>query len=131
MDFDPNFYNALRYEINKLEDRLDHIETLSIPFSATPTIDLSRLPHVGTIDFGTLTANVTAITLSNPGKGQKWTIIFTQNGVGNFTVAGWPATVKLTGAAFTVTVTAAAKSVITFVFDGTNHIEVARSLDVR
>jgi len=126
-----DFNKKLKFEIEKIEDRLDHIEPLSFPFSATPTFDLSKIPHVGTIDFGALTANVTAITLSNPGKGQRWTIIFTQDGGGGFTVAGWPATVKLTGAAFVVTVTANAKSAITFVYDGANHVEVARALDVR
>lgn len=121
----------LRFEVQKIEDRLDHFEPLSVTFSATPTFDLSRIPHGGTIDFGALTGNVTAITISNPGKGQKWTIVFTQDGTGGRTVAGWPSNVKLTGAALTVTSTLNVKSVISFVYDGTNHLEMARALDVR
>ena len=128
---DDDFAKKLRFEIHKLEDRLDHIEPLSVSFSATPTFDLSQIPHDGTIDFGALTANVTAITLSNAGKGQKWTIIFTQDGVGGRTVAGWPSNVKLAGAVLIVTVTLNVKSVISFVYDGTNHLETARTLDVR
>ena len=131
MEMNQNFEHKLRFEVQKIEDRFDHIEPYEPAFSATPTLDLSKIPHVGTINFGTLTANVTAVTITNPGKGQKWTIIFTQNGGGGFTIAGWPSNVKLTGAAYAITGTAGAKSTISFLYDGTNHIEIARSLDVR
>ena len=126
-----SYANQLQYEIEKLSDRLEHIAPYAPAFSATPTLDLSRISHGGTINFGTLTANVTAVTITNAGKGQRWTIIFTQNGGGGFTIAGWPSNVKLTGAAFAITGTANAKSIISFVFDGTNHLEVCRALDVR
>ena len=131
MENQGSFERRLKFEIERIEDRLDHIAPYAPAFSATPTLDLSRIAHGGSIDFGTLTANVTAVTITNAGKGQRWTIIFTQDGGGGFTIAGWPSNVLLTGAAFAITGTAGAKSIITFVYDGTNHVEVSRALDVR
>lgn len=60
---------------------------------ATPTFDLSA----GNIQYGTLNANVTAITLSNPYDGQRILIGLTQNGTGSWTVAGWPSTIDWAG----------------------------------
>jgi hypothetical protein len=79
----------------------------------------------------TLTGNVTGITLKNPYKGRTITLIFLQNAVGNFTVAGWAADVKITGDTFTVTVTASVYSTITLTYTGSAWVEVSRSLDVR
>jgi len=123
--------SLLTNEIERLEDRLNRFEPYVLAYSATPTFDLSIIPHDGTIDLGAITANITAITITNPGVGQKWTVIFTQDGTGSWTVGGWPSNVKFTGAAFTITGTAGAKSIITLVYDGVNHLEIARALDVR
>ncbi len=55
----------------------------SVAFSATPTFDASASNfHI----FGALTANVTAITLSNAQEGQFLTIRFTQDGTGGRTI---------------------------------------------
>jgi hypothetical protein len=101
---------------------------VTVTFSATPTFDVSQGDQ---IELGAMTANVTGITISNAYKGQIWTVTFKQGGAGSYTVAGWPAAVLLSGAAFTPTVTVGANSSLTFRYDGTSHVEIARDLDVR
>ena len=101
---------------------------VTVTFSATPTFDVSQGDQ---IELAAMTANITGITISNAYKGQIWTVTFTQGGSGSYTIAGWPASVLLSGAAFTPTVTVGAKSSLTFRYDGTNHVEIARDLDVR
>lgn len=95
-------------------------------FSATPTFDCDEADSYSM----TMTGNVTGVTLKNPYIGREVTLIFIQDGVGSHTVA-WTTTVKLTGAAFSVTATASAASAITLIYDGTNWYEKARALDLR
>lgn len=62
-------------------------------FSATPTFDALAQDLV---IFGTLTANVTSMTINNPAQGQFLTIRFKQDGTGNRTVAV-PSGAKVSG----------------------------------
>ena len=79
----------------------------------------------------TLTGNITGITLKNPYQGRTISLIFLQNAVGNFTVAGWGSDVKITGDAFTATVTASVYSTITLTYTDSAWVEISRSLDCR
>jgi hypothetical protein len=88
-----------------------------VTFSATPTFD----HKVSNFHRYTLGGNVTAITLSNGIVGETLEILFVQDGTGNRTVAGWPASVKWAGGvAPTITVTASKADLIRLLWDGTN-----------
>lgn len=101
---------------------------IEVDYSATPTFDCDE----GDIFSIELTGNITGITLKNPYKGRKITIIFLQDGVGNRTVAGWAASVMLAGNSFTPTATADVYSTITFVYDENDKwVETGRTLDVK
>tara|TARA_Y100000310_G_C20262799_1_gene614411 strand:- start:96 stop:512 length:417 start_codon:yes stop_codon:yes gene_type:complete len=123
-----NFRGVFNRSVRDLEHRLNIQDPESVAYAASVTFNLDRSD---TMDVAALTGNITSITISNPNKGQIWRVIFLQDGTGGRTVAGWPSTVKLTGAAVTITSTASVRSVLTFVYDGTNHVEVSRALDVR
>lgn len=91
----------------------------TLAFSATPTFDLA----VGDfIDFGTMTANVTAITITNvPPAGCPVTLQLLQDGTGGRTIT-WPATVIFPTAWVDAIVTTDAnkKCTVQFISDGTN-----------
>lgn len=57
-------------------------------FSATPTFSLADVSVKSPVrvEFGTLTANVTAVTFSNKTAGAKFSIVWTQDGTGGRTV---------------------------------------------
>lgn len=75
---------------------------VTLTFSATPTWDFNTFVNAKL----TVTANITAITLSNIKAGQSGVIAITQGGVGSFTVV-WPAGVLFTGGTDLVLSTAA------------------------
>lgn len=76
---------------------------VSVTFSATPTIDCSTS---NVFYMGTMTANITSLTLSNPTDGQTISIEFTQDGTGSRTLA-MPASFKWSGGTAGVLTTAA------------------------
>ena len=71
-----------------------------------------------------LTANVTAITLPTALSGEALSIIvlFTQDGTGGRTVAGWPTTVWESGSAPTITSTAGATTSVPLLILGNGTI---------
>lgn len=79
----------------------------------------------------TLTGNATFTftTSARTIAGTKMTLKITQDGTGSRT-ATWPANFKKAGGALTLTTTAGATDVIEAIYDGTNFLEVARSLNV-
>lgn len=99
---------------------------ITLDFSATPEIDADEAESFDV----TLSANITGVTIKNAFAGRVITIVFIQNGTGGYTVA-WTTTVKLSGAAFTITATANAASAISLLYDGTVWREISRALDVR
>ena len=119
----PEFNDAMQ----KLEENINNIQPAVITFSGTPTFDLTQSSF---IEVAVLTADITNITISNPTEGQEWSVLFVQNGAGGWTVSGWPASVKLSGGAFVVTVTAGKGSLITFLYDGTTHWEKCRATNL-
>lgn len=74
----------------------------------------------------TLTGNITVTLTSGDYKGQRLTLILTQDGTGSRTVS-WPGTAKLAQGGFTLATSASAVDVVTFQWDGTNWREVARA----
>jgi hypothetical protein len=66
---------------------------VSVSFSATPTFDSSQS---NTIYFGTMTANVTSMTISNPVDGAQLQIRFVQDATGGRTVT-LPSNVQVSG----------------------------------
>lgn len=68
--------------------------TNSITFSATPTVDAALSNYH---EIGTLTGNITTLTISNPIGGQSITIRCKQDGTGGRTVAA-PSGAKISGA---------------------------------
>jgi len=76
----------------------------------------------------TLTENITSITMPSSIDGFEICLVFT-NGVGPYTVAGWPATVSLAGGTFTVTATNGKRDTITFRYhsDFSKWLEIART----
>ena len=79
----------------------------------------------------TLTANTTFDAPTNQVDGSVYVITIIQDGTGSRT-AGWNTVFKWAGGtAPTLTTTASAKDVFTFVSDGTNMNKVAQVLDVR
>lgn len=88
----------------------ERVNALTITAGAI-TIDLS----LGNYFTLSLTANITAITISNaPASGRAETVVIkmTQDVTGGRTVAGWPAAVKWAGGAFTPTSTASATDLV-------------------
>jgi hypothetical protein len=66
---------------------------VTVAFSTTPTFDSSLS---NTIFFGTMTANVTSMTISNPVDGAQLQIRFVQDGTGGRTVT-LPSNVQVSG----------------------------------
>jgi hypothetical protein len=78
----------------------------------------------------TLTANVTFDAPTNQVDGSVYVITLIQDGTGSRT-AGWNTVFKFAGATVpTLTTTASAKDVLTFVSDGTNMLCIAQVLNV-
>jgi len=77
--------------------------------------------------FITLTANVTSATISNGVLGQKVTVAFTQGAGGSHTVS-WPTAKYAGGSAPTTSTTAGYTDTVTYIYDGTNWQEIARSI---
>lgn len=98
--------------------------------SVTRVASITFDADIGEVFYVSLDGNITGITLLNAYKGREITIIFKQDSTGSRTVAGWASTVKLSGAAFTVTSNASRYSIIKLVYDDTNWVESGRSLDV-
>jgi len=126
---EPEKELPLQFEeaMERIEDILNQIEPQAVAFAASISFDLNE---ADTFDVAALTGNVTAITINNPHKGQTWSVIFTQDGTGSRTVLGWPSAVLLADGAFTLTTTADKKDSITFLYDGTNHVEKSRALNM-
>jgi len=99
----------------------DPQDSLQSPaFAASLTIDASA---GDTVVVGALTANITAVNApTNPTTGQRLTILFLQDGTGGRTVAGWNAVFKQAWADTGNTLNK--RSSISFVYDGTNWIQV-------
>lgn len=83
--------------------------TNTIAFSATPTVDASLSNYH---EIGSLTANITSLTITNPTGGQTITIRFKQDGTGSRTVAN-PTGSKIVGA---VTATASTACLLTLTY---------------
>jgi hypothetical protein len=100
--------------------------------TATPSagaLDLSAV-YAGHVVVPALSANITSITMpASPVDGQTFSIQFRQSAGGGNTVAGWPASVKLAGGAFTLTATASKIDTLTFKYSSgvTSWLEMARS----
>lgn len=96
--------------------------------STAPTFDVEN----GSFQTGTLTGNITPVVTAPKGNqaGVVLTIKLTQDGTGSRAFTA-PSNVKLAGGAVTLTTTATTGvSILTFMFDGTNWVEIARSLAV-
>lgn len=89
----------------------------TVAFSATPTFNGA----LGTSFFITLTGNVTSSTFSNGVKGQLYTFVISQDGVGGRTFV-WPTNVKQPGVPDP---TISIVNTQTFIFDGTNLRPIA------
>lgn len=77
----------------------------------------------------TMTGNITPALTAGLHTGDILALKVTQDATGSRTLTEG-ALMKLAGAAITPTATAAASSVINFVFDGTNWVETGRALNV-
>lgn len=120
-------------ELFRLKDYLRQLYALfdprikTVTYAASITVDADEAETF----FITLTGNITAIAIKNPDTGRRIKFIFLQDGTGSRTVAGWPAAVLLSGAAFTVTSNANRYSTISFEYVNSKWIEIARTTDVR
>lgn len=83
----------------------------------------------GNVFTATLTGSITGVTISNGKKHSEVTLVLTQGGTGSYTFAA-AATTKLAGGSVTLTETVGAVDILRFRFDGTNWLEVSRSLNV-
>jgi hypothetical protein len=89
---------------------------------ATPTFDLSA----GNEQYGTLNANVSAVTLSNPVDGGRYVFILKQDATGGRTVGGWPGNVLWpAGTAPTITATANKYDIVTLLYLATEDVFLA------
>jgi hypothetical protein len=91
----------------------------TVSFSTTPTFDWNN----SNVQYMSMTGNITAITLNNPGDGGRYQIIFKQDGTGSRTIVGsaWPASVLWTAGNAPVLSTVANKvDIIGFTYDATN-----------
>jgi hypothetical protein len=81
-------FNQLRNHVTSLMQTVLNVgaytPSLAIAFSSTPSIDAS-LSNV--VEFGTLTANVTSMTITNPQPGRTINIRVVQDATGGRTVA--------------------------------------------
>jgi hypothetical protein len=97
----------------------------AMSFSATPTFDGNSYNSFKM----TLTGNVTSSTLSGGLTGQQITLLLCQDATGNRTMT-WPANLKLSGGAFTLTTTASKCDSLTALYDGTSWYETARAANL-
>ena len=98
--------------------------------SVTRVASINFDSDIGEVFYVLLDGNITTITISNAFKGREIVLIFKQDGTGSRTVAGWASTVKLSGAAFTITSNASRYSVLRLTYDDTNWVETGRVTDV-
>lgn len=96
--------------------------------SGAVTVDWSQ----GVTREVTLTGNATSLTFSNPpSRNTLLQLELIQDGTGSRTLAGVAATIKFAGAAApTLSTTAARRDIFVFRFNGTNYVEVSRSMNV-
>lgn len=83
----------------------------------------------GCLQTGTLTGNITVTLAAGIAMDDILTLKLTQDGTGNRTVT-WPSNFKKAGGTLTLSTSAAAVDIISAKWDGTNWIEVSRSLNV-
>lgn len=93
-------------------------------FTATPTFNFNLSNNHA---MAAATANITSVTLSNPRSGAIYTIMCTQDGTGNRTIA-WPGTTRFEGTDGTFAVTANNVTVWTFLYDGAVYRCIARKV---
>lgn len=122
----PQDIHKLKQYIRELYSLIDP-RMVEIDFTVLPTFDADEAD----VFLITLTDNITGIVLKNAYEGRKITILFKQDGTGGRTITGWPANVKLAGAAAIGGDGANEYSTISLVYDGTNWIETARTSDVK
>ena len=98
--------------------------------SATPTYNCAN----GETIHHLMTGNVTSWTMTAGVAGQRCTLVWEQDSMGNRTLAGTPANVKFAGGAFTLTTTGGKLDSATFVYDinvgvpaSSYWVEIARS----
>lgn len=77
----------------------------------------------------TLTGNITVTLTSGDYTGQELVLSLVQDGTGNRTVT-WPSNFKKAGGSLTLSTAASARDIIRMRFDGTNWIELSRSLNL-
>lgn len=120
-------------DLYQLKEYLRELYSLFSPRNQTVTFAASITADVDLAEtfFVTLTGNITSITIKNADTGRKLRFVFLQDGTGSRTVTGWPATVLLSGAAFTITSTANVYSTISFEYINSKWIEIGRTTDVR
>jgi hypothetical protein len=75
----------------------------------------------------TIGANVSTVTFPSAAVYAGRHLQLQMSNGGTFTVAGWPASVKLSGGAFSLTAVLGKRDTLTFYCDGTNFWEVARA----
>jgi hypothetical protein len=104
-----------RNAANELKTDDKFIAALGYSMPRTSAVSASgAVTYVNGFNYHVLTENVTAITMpSSPDDGDEVVIMFRQ-AAGGYTVAGWPAAVKLAGAAFTMSATNLYFDVLTF-----------------
>jgi hypothetical protein len=83
----------------------------------------------GTTIYATLTGNVTATISNGSHKGEVLRLALTQDGTGSRTIT-WPSNFKKAGGSLTLSTAASATDIVTMQYNGTNWIEVSRSLNV-
>jgi hypothetical protein len=99
------------------------VGTQSLAADGVVTVDAST----GNTQIITLSANATSLSITNPSLGQILTLQWIQDAAGGHTY-NWPAVCKFgPDGTPTVTTTANARDSVTFVYNGTNWIEVARA----
>jgi len=106
--------------------RQQNFNATTLTFDATQDWDLAT----NQVCKVTLTANTTFDAPSNQVDGSVYVITIIQDGTGSRT-AGWNTVFKWAGATVpTLTTTASAKDILTFVSDGTNMLNIAQVLNV-
>ena len=117
-----DWYATVPTEVLAALDRLAKLRVLTITaFSATPTFDFTADKNWHKI---TLTANITAITLTAPRQVGTVVLEIVQDGTGGWTIAtsAWPATCKWAGGVKPTFGDAAGTTrLVTAWFDGTNY----------
>lgn len=90
--------------------------------TATPAFDQT---NCGDLQKMVMTANVTAVTLPNPLTGRVLRLMFVQDGVGGWTIAGWPVGVSWSGGVAPVAAAGAgAVTMVSLEYDGAAWYQV-------